>query len=378
MRSWVALARWAHLTLALGLLLAVASQGGAAVSIIEFAPESGPVGTTVTIYGTGFSSTPSENSVTFNGTLARVISSTSTEIVTTVPVGSTTGLISATTALGAATSGDVFPVGTPGEPTITGSTPTVAGPETAVTTAGTNFDTPANTGVVDITNVASAGTTSASPTLGIRVPPIVDSGRIAVETPADHAVSSSDSFVPPAPYTEGTQGGNGEAEPEDRSRRLDDPDAGPVMTQVIATVAVLAIALGLQVILKTYGSGLTLQNCRVIIGIGYFANALLRKPWSMNDRENDERAKWKHTRQCEVEAKDTIMMLKRCFEAQYRSLQPDLRALLKLHGADLPFINNPIPAGICARMTALWWTDDLMVRKEQRTFMMVKEDVFLQ
>ena len=78
-----------------------------------------------------------------------------------------------------------------------------------------------------------------------------------------------------------------------------------------------------------------------------------------------------------MDANETIMMLKRCFEAQYRGLQPELRAFLEFHDADLPFITNPIPAGICPRVTALWWTDDLMVRKEHRVFMMVKEDVFL-
>jgi IPT/TIG domain len=316
MHSWVALARWAHLTLALGILLVVAPPAigqqptthPAAVSIIEFAPKSGPVGTTVTIYGTGLSSTPSENPVTFNGTLAQVISATSTEIVTTVPAGTATGLISVTTALGAATSSEAFTVGTPGEPTLPGFRPTVGEPETAVTITGTNFE-------------------------------------------------------------------DGEAEPGDRGRRLDNPDAGPLMTGFIATVAVLQIAVSLQVILRTYGSGLTPQNCRVIIGV--FANALMRRLWSMSERENDQRAKWKQTKQCEVEAGDTIMMLKRCFEAQYRSLQPNLRALLELHGADLPFITNPIPPRIVPCVTALWWTDDLMVRKEQRIFMMVKEDVFL-
>ncbi len=98
----------------------------------------------------------------------------------------------------------------------------------------------------------------------------------------------------------------------------------------------------------------------------------------MIDRENDKRVKWKQTKQCEVESHETIMMLKRCFEAQYRSLQPELRALLKQHDGDLPFITNSIPAGICARVTALWWTDDLTVPKEHRILMMVKEDVFLQ
>jgi len=334
MRALVTLARWAHLTLALGVLLAVAPRAigqppityiyaalGRLVAVvdpfIEFAPKLGLVGITVTISGTGYSSTPGENSATFNGTPAQVVSATSTEIVTTVPAGASTDMISVTTALGAATSSEAFTVGPPREPTITGFTP----------------------------------------------------------MPAERAVSSRDFFVPPAPDTEETHGEDGKAEPEDRSRRLDDPDAGPVMREFIATVAVLAIVVGLPVILLMYGSGLTPRNCREIIDV--LANALLRRLRSMIDRENDEPAKWNQTKQCEVGSNQTLMMLTRCFEAQYRSLQPELRALLKRHQADLPFITNRIPAGICARVTALWWTDDVMVRKEQRIFMMVKEDVFL-
>jgi len=281
-----------YLTLALGLLLVVAPPaiGQRPITHIYDALER-------------LVAVVSENAMTFNGTLAQVISATSTEIVTTVPAGTATGPISVTITLGAATNSEAFTVGTPGEPMLTGFTPTVGG--------------------------------------------------------------------------EGTQSEDGEVEPGDRSRRLDDPDAGPLMTEFIATVAVLQIAVGLRVILRIYGSGLTPQNCRVITGVGVFANALMRRLWSMGERENGERAKWKQTKQSGVEPGDTITMLKRCFEAQYRSLQPNLRALLDLHGADLPFITNPIPPRIVPCVTALWWTDDLMVRKEQRIFMMVKEDVFL-
>ncbi|MBI1728960.1 MAG: IPT/TIG domain-containing protein, partial [Candidatus Rokubacteria bacterium] len=47
------------------------------MSIIDVAPNHGPVGTAVTISGTGFGTTPSQNTVTFNGTAASVTSATS-------------------------------------------------------------------------------------------------------------------------------------------------------------------------------------------------------------------------------------------------------------------------------------------------------------
>src|ERR1035437_6869315 len=59
-----------------------------------FSPVSGSVGTFITITGTNFdSTTPANNVVTFNGIPAPVISSSPTQIVTTVPAGATNGLI---------------------------------------------------------------------------------------------------------------------------------------------------------------------------------------------------------------------------------------------------------------------------------------------
>lgn len=61
------------------------------ISIFSFSPTSGPIGTTVTISGEGFSIVPEHNNVTFNTAEASVISSTSTSITVTVPTGATTG-----------------------------------------------------------------------------------------------------------------------------------------------------------------------------------------------------------------------------------------------------------------------------------------------
>lgn len=65
-------------------------------TLTNFSPSSGPVGTVVTLAGTNFSTTPANNSVTFNGTAATVTASTATSITTTVPAGATTGKISVT------------------------------------------------------------------------------------------------------------------------------------------------------------------------------------------------------------------------------------------------------------------------------------------
>ena len=60
---------------AVGNLTSIGRYTSGTVSILEFTPCNGPNGTTVTIYGTGFGSTPSQNTVTFNGVAATVTSS---------------------------------------------------------------------------------------------------------------------------------------------------------------------------------------------------------------------------------------------------------------------------------------------------------------
>ncbi len=53
-----------------GNILEIKRSTVAGLAIFGFSPQSGPVGTTVTIQGQEFSDTPSENTVAFNGTTA--------------------------------------------------------------------------------------------------------------------------------------------------------------------------------------------------------------------------------------------------------------------------------------------------------------------
>jgi YD repeat-containing protein len=96
---------------AVGTLLSITRQSSSQLAILTFSPGRGPVGTTVTISGTGFSSTPSQNTVSFNGTNATVQSATATQLVVNVPTGATTGPISVTTSAGTVTSNNSFTVG---------------------------------------------------------------------------------------------------------------------------------------------------------------------------------------------------------------------------------------------------------------------------
>ncbi|MBN8651016.1 MAG: VCBS repeat-containing protein [Cytophagales bacterium] len=79
-------------------------------TITSFTSTSGPIGTTVIITGTNFSTTPADNTVTFNGVPAVVLASTATTLTVLVPSGATTGKISVSVAGNAATSVDDFTV----------------------------------------------------------------------------------------------------------------------------------------------------------------------------------------------------------------------------------------------------------------------------
>jgi len=80
------------------------------LAIFDFNPEVGPALTTVTIRGQGFSATASSDIVKFNGVTSAVASATTSTLVTTVPVGATSGPISVTVGSNTATSSKNFVV----------------------------------------------------------------------------------------------------------------------------------------------------------------------------------------------------------------------------------------------------------------------------
>src|SRR6267378_2266822 len=104
---------------AAGNITNIVRQAVAGFGITSFDPTSGPVGTTVTIYGMGFSATPANNTVKFNGVTATVTASATGSINTSVPSGASTGRITVTVGGSTATSGVDFVVTVPGAPTIT-------------------------------------------------------------------------------------------------------------------------------------------------------------------------------------------------------------------------------------------------------------------
>ncbi len=186
---------------AVGNLTSISRQSSAQISLIEFTPNNGPVGASVTLYGTGFSSVPSQNTVKFNGVTAAVLSATATGIVTSVPVGATTGLISVTSPAGTATSSTPFTLGNPTAPTINGFTPTTGNAGSVVTINGTNFYSTASTNKVFFNGTRAVTDSATATTINTTVPAGAKSGRISVTTPDGTVVSAADFFIPPSPYT---------------------------------------------------------------------------------------------------------------------------------------------------------------------------------
>lgn len=195
---------------AAGNLLSISTNPSSQTSIVGFVPTNGPTGTTVTISGTGFSVTPSQDTVQFNGTAATVTSASATQLIVSVPNGATTGTVSVTSPAGAATSSTAFTVsGSNGQPTITNFSPSVGVSGTAITINGTNFDPTQSRDTIKL-NVAIAPPTSATATaLTTTVPGAASSGHIAVGTAAGQAVGPGYFYIAPSPYTAASVGFTG-------------------------------------------------------------------------------------------------------------------------------------------------------------------------
>ncbi|MEL7835162.1 IPT/TIG domain-containing protein [Fodinibius sp. N2] len=88
------------------------------LSISGISPTGGPAGTNVTITGQGFSATPSENTVSFDGSQATVSAATTEKLTATVPDGATTGPVSVTID-NETVNGPTFNVSTNSPPTFT-------------------------------------------------------------------------------------------------------------------------------------------------------------------------------------------------------------------------------------------------------------------
>ena len=175
------------------------------VTILGFSPATGPVGTNVTISGTGFSTTTSDNAVRFAGRAANILTATATQLTVSVPAGAVDGPIGVTTPSGSATTSANFIVaGSSNLPTITSFTPTSGGPGTSITITGTNFDPAVDYNRVSVNGKAITLTSANATTLVGTVPAGATSGKISVLTPRGVATSGQYLYVAPTDIESGS------------------------------------------------------------------------------------------------------------------------------------------------------------------------------
>jgi hypothetical protein len=158
----------------------------AAPSISSFSPTSGPVGTSVTINGSGFTGT---TSVTIGGASASFSIGSDSQLTAIVPANATSGPIGVTAPGGNTTSSASFTVAqaAPG-PAITGISPTSGRVGITITISGSHF-----TGATAVTfsgGVSAQFTAVGDTQIRATVPSGARSGPITVTTPSGSATSS--------------------------------------------------------------------------------------------------------------------------------------------------------------------------------------------
>jgi len=147
-------------------------------SITSLSPNSGPVGTSVTITGTNFGSTQGTSTVTFNGVTATPTSWSATSIVAPVPSGATTGSVVVTVSGVSTTGTHTFTVVPP--PTISGLSPSSGIAGTPVTITGTNFGSTQGTSTVTFNGATAAASSWSNTSIAVTVPSGSITGNVVV------------------------------------------------------------------------------------------------------------------------------------------------------------------------------------------------------
>jgi hypothetical protein len=171
-----------HSVIAWDLVFTVLPSDGPTLSAV--APTSGTAGTAVTLTGTGFSATPSQNIVKFNGIEATVTNATTTTLTVTVPAEATSGDVTVTVN-GRTSPGIHFDV--TAALTITNYTPTTGTAGTAVIIAGSGFGTDPTAITVKFNGVTAQVFESAETWLKTSVPVGATTGTITVGVGANVA-----------------------------------------------------------------------------------------------------------------------------------------------------------------------------------------------
>ncbi len=172
------------------------SAGSAPVgpSITGLSPNSGAIGASVTISGSGFGSSQGSSTVTFNRTTASVTTWSATTIVAVVPSGAATGNVIVKVP-NKPSNGMTFRV-VPA-PNITSLSITTGAVGAAVTVTGTNFGW--STGTVKFNGIAATVTYWSATSIAVTVPSGASTGNVVVFASGVNSNGVNFTVVVPAP-----------------------------------------------------------------------------------------------------------------------------------------------------------------------------------
>src|SRR3984893_18551752 len=166
-------------------------------SITSLSPNSGVIGTAVTISGANFGTTQGTSTVTFGGVQAIPTSWNGTSIVTSVPTGAVTGNVVVTVG-GQASNGSTFTVTVPA-PSITSLSPSSGVIGTAVTITGANFGATQGTSTITFGGVQAIPTSWNGASIVTSVPTGAVTGNVVVTVGGQASNGSSFTVTTPAP-----------------------------------------------------------------------------------------------------------------------------------------------------------------------------------
>ncbi len=146
--------------------------------IDSFTPDQGLTGTTVTINGSHFAQSISDNIVTFNGKTAKINSASATQLVAVVPADATSGKVRVSVNGSVGVSVNDFIVY--GTPVITDLVPRSAETGTVITLTGRNFGANPSDNLVKFGDAVATVTASTITSLTVTVPDDAVTGAISV------------------------------------------------------------------------------------------------------------------------------------------------------------------------------------------------------
>jgi RHS repeat-associated protein len=193
-----------------GDLLSLRLKSSKNLSVVELTPAQGPVGETVTIGGTGFSTTKANDTVKFNGTKATVSAATAVLLTVKVPTGATSGAVSVqTTTEGPVLSEQSFVVASASAPSVGSVSASLAASGSEVTVSGSGFESTLLGNDVFVNRTRPEVLSQSSSSIKFRVPEGAGGGRVSVETPHGSATGPV-LFIPPVGVSTSQIGSTGE------------------------------------------------------------------------------------------------------------------------------------------------------------------------